>query len=485
MQPASDSVYRTEATSFEFIEAVAMREPRRLAVVDGTRRYHYADVWDHAIRFTRALQALGVQRGHKVALSESGFFVHLVAVLACENLGACTASFLEAHDPDADVLFTLVDWVLSPQRPAGLPAGVRHIALDRAFISGIEAMDVRDPSPYPRLALRLAEPQRLTRTSGSTGKSKWMVFNRHTMEAWVMLGQYSRDYAATTVALLGAPFVVNAVLTLALALLRRGAVVASARASELGDLQPTHYYGLPLHLERFLAELPPGYVAPTPMSVGTIGGFVSGELRGRVARVLRGEVFNLYGANEVGGICPYFDVHGVGQLMPGTDVRLVDDEGAEVPLGEVGALGVRTATMVSQYVDNPDASAESFRDGWFFPGDRAVLLAPRELRLLGRDDDILVLGGLKLGAHEVEARLRAMPSVADAAIANLHKRIGATVFGVAVVAKPEADRAAIQAGLSDALDFGLAVPVELVFTDAIPRTANGKVDRRALQKRFD
>lgn len=469
---------RADPTSFEIIEMWALREPRRLAVAEGTQRYSYADLLAHAIRFTRHFQAAGIRQGEVVAVSQLGLFAEIVAVLACENLGAVTASFLSQGDPEEEAVFRMADWVVS-ERARELPAGSRSIWLDAKGVAAIEAIDPFDGVPYPRMALHLPEPHRLTRTSGSTGKAKWMLISRRMQEA--RLRGLADDAGPDDVVFIGAPFIVNAALSRAIVALRLNGTVVRTRGNELGPLQLTEFGGLPLHLDRFLSELPAGYVSEKSVRVLTGGGFMAQALRDKVARMLRGDIRSLYGTNEAGAICSQLGADGSGVIDPGVDVRIVDGAGQDVPHGQTGIVMARSVATVQGYVGDAQATAESFRDGWFVTGDYGRLLAPRRLQLLGRHDDMLNVGGLKIPAFQLEERGRQVLGGVDIALHNLPGT--QPVMGVAVAAGA-ANRETILARLRDELVPGAALQLQVQFVDALPRTANGKVDRAAVARLF-
>jgi malonyl-CoA/methylmalonyl-CoA synthetase len=110
----------------------------------------------------------------------------------------------------------------------------------------------------------------------------------------------------------------------------------------------------------------------------------------------------------------------VGPPLKGVDVRLVDDDGAELDARDdetIGELQVRGPNVFLGYLNRPDATAEALRDGWFATGDMATRRADGYIRLVGRRaTDLIKSGGYKIGAGEIEGSLREHPAVADAAV---------------------------------------------------------------------
>ena len=473
---------RPPPTTFEIIEALALTEPGRLAVREDDAELTYAQLHATVLHCARELQSVGVRHGARVAVSGPGFALQLVLLLACEALGAVTASFQGQGDPDADFLFTLVDWVFSPLAQA-VPAGVRLERIDaervRAWTQPLASgMDVvREPAA-------LAQPQRIARTSGSSGRSKFMVLTRQAQEQWLVRGGELGGYGRGTRLLLLGPLVINAAYTRASGCLRRGGAVLAGDGGRIEALAPTHLWGLPLQVERLLAELPAGWRAPAPVSVATVGGAVPPRLQAAIAAVFGGRLSNRYGSNEAGAICDDMDAEGRGLLSPGVDVRILDEGGAELPPGQPGRIAVRTPALAEGYLGLPEETAAAFRDGWFVSGDVGLLVGRRMLQLLGRADDLVNLGGIKLPAAQIESQVQVLPAVADCVALAVHLEGGAVSIGLAVVVAAGSSEAEATRQLRERLQLPAGAAVRVLFLRELPRLAAGKVDRMALQRRF-
>ncbi|QJW84117.1 AMP-binding protein [Ramlibacter terrae] len=276
--------------------------------------------------------------------------------------------------------------------PHPVPPGVRFHLTDVAFARQLaQPLGAERPQWSP---LELHEPQRITRTSGSSGRSKFMLLARAAQEQWVATGTEKLTYVPGARLLVLAPFVTNGALARSSACLRRGAmVIGGGTGATVAELAPTHIWGLPAHVERLLRELPPGYTSPRPVDVATVGGVMAPSLRQEAARVFGGWIKNRYGSNEVGGICEEIGTDGVGLLCAGAEVRILAPDGSVLPPGETGTIAVRTSMMASGYLDLPDDTAASFRDGWFVSSDVGAIVGHRRLRLLGRKDDLVNIGG--------------------------------------------------------------------------------------------
>jgi malonyl-CoA/methylmalonyl-CoA synthetase len=187
-----------------------------------------------------------------------------------------------------------------------------------------------------------------------------------------------------------------------------------------------------------------------------------------------------YGMTEI-GMALSNPLHGdrrpgtVGTPLPDVDVRIVDGDGVAVDAGTAGQLEIRGPGVFREYWQQPAATEEAFRDGWFRTGDVAVLESGY-YRLLGRTStDILKTGGFKISALEIEETLREHPSIADCAVVG----VADDEWGQRVCAAVE-----LRAGAALSLDDLTAwardrlapykLPRAVVCVSALPRNAMGK-----------
>ena len=471
---------RPTPTTLEIVETLALQDPTRPALREDGVELNYGQFAAMLMQCAAQLQRLGVQPGQRVAVAGPGFGMQLVLLLACEAVGAVTASFQAEDDGDAAFLFTQVDWVFSGV-PQVVPSGTRFVLVDSAFIRALAQPLQAEPAWSPA---DLHAPQRITRTSGSSGASKFMLLLRHAQETFTSnpldVNRFTRD---TRLLVLG-PLVINGVFARASNCLRQGGMLLIGHGQDIAQLAPTAIFGLPAQLQRLLDEVPAGYVAPQPVHIGTVGGLVPPTLRERAQSVFGGRLWNRYGSNETGPICDDLDAAGTGLLTPGVDVRIVDDQGQSVPAGQFGVVVVRTPTMAEGYLDRPEETAAVFRDGWFVTGDVGALVGRRKLRLRGRHDDLVNVGGIKVPAAEIEQRLRAQAGVADAAVLAVHLDGGAVSIGVALVAAPGVSADEAVARVQQVLRLGADAVVRVLVLSAVPRLASGKVDRMAVLRLF-
>jgi acyl-CoA synthetase (AMP-forming)/AMP-acid ligase II len=176
-----------------------------------------------------------------------------------------------------------------------------------------------------------------------------------------------------------------------------------------------------------------------------------------------------------------------GRPLPGVEMRLVDDDGRDVEVGEAGEILSRGPDCFVGYTD-PDATGTAVdADGWYSTGDIGVLDADGFLAITDRKKDIIIRGGENVSAAEVEELLARLPGVAECAVvAAPDERLGehACAFLRLASAAPEMALTDVRAHLERA---GLARqkwPEELHVVDDFPRTASGKVQKFVLRQQL-
>ena len=177
----------------------------------------------------------------------------------------------------------------------------------------------------------------------------------------------------------------------------------------------------------------------------------------------------------------------VGVALPAADIRVMDDDGRELPPGETGELWIGGPMVVPGYWANPEATAASFTAGFWHSGDLGSVDAQGYVRIFDRKKDMLNRGGYKVYSVEVENALMGWPGVVEAAVVGkpcpvLGERVHAVLYAPALSGseRPAAE-AAIRAHCAAALaDY--KVPESFDWRDEpLPRNANGKVMKRLLR----
>jgi acyl-CoA synthetase (AMP-forming)/AMP-acid ligase II len=174
-----------------------------------------------------------------------------------------------------------------------------------------------------------------------------------------------------------------------------------------------------------------------------------------------------------------------GSVGRGTDVRIsiMDAKGRHLAAGERGEVVIQGPNVIKGYENNPEANAESFTDGWFRTGDQGYLDADGYLTLVGRIKELINRGGEKISPREVDEVLLAHPAVAEAVCFGVpHPAWGEEVAAAVIVRSPVTEAELLAYCRERLADYKR--PKKIHITDAIPRTATGKIQRRLVAKAY-
>ncbi|MGA0566306.1 3-phosphoshikimate 1-carboxyvinyltransferase [Rathayibacter sp. KR2-224] len=176
-----------------------------------------------------------------------------------------------------------------------------------------------------------------------------------------------------------------------------------------------------------------------------------------------------------------------GRALPGVDIRIVDDEGAELPAGAEGNYELRSPTVFGGYLQRPDLTADVFTDdGWYRTGDLAYLDEAEFLHITGRVKDVINRGGEKIPVVEIENLLYQHPKVTDVAIVAMpDKRLGerACAFVVPAAVDSALTLKEVQDYLGRHGTSKYYWPERVELVDALPRNVVGKIQKNILRER--
>ncbi len=470
------------------------------------RRYTYADLIARSGAYAAALGAAGVRPGDRVAVqvekSPEVIFLYLGVVRA----GAVFLPLNTAYTP-AEVSYFLADaepgiFVCDPARREDMAQAASRVGrvwtLDAAGRgSAADAADGQagDFADVPRAPGDLAA---ILYTSGTTGRSKGAMLThdnlasnaRTLVEAWRFSADDVLIHALPVFHTHGLFVATNTVLA------SGGAMLFLPRLDPKAILalmpRATAMMGVPTFYTRLLRE--PGLDARVAKSIRL---FTSGsapllaethrEWQARTGHA----ILERYGMTETNMSTsnPYEGerVAGtVGLPLPGVSLRVIDpDTGAALGPDGIGMIEVKGPNVFAGYWRMPDRTAAEFRaDGFFVTGDLGLVDARGYVHIVGRDKDLIITGGFNVYPKEVETEIDAMPGVVEAAVIGLaHPDFGEAVTALVVGGTGAPDEAAIRAGLEGKL-ARFKCPKRVLFVDALPRNAMGKVQKNLLRQTY-
>jgi acetyl-CoA synthetase/medium-chain acyl-CoA synthetase len=179
----------------------------------------------------------------------------------------------------------------------------------------------------------------------------------------------------------------------------------------------------------------------------------------------------------------------MGKPFPGHDVRVIDDDGAERPIGEIGDVAVRgqPPSLFREYWKSPDETAAARRGEWYLTGDRARRDEDGYLWFVGRADDVIISAGYRIGPFEVESALLEHPAVVESAVvASPDAERGEIVKAFVVLGTGHAGDDALATELQEHVKRVTApykYPRAIEFVESLPKTVSGKIRRVELRER--
>ncbi len=208
-------------------------------------------------------------------------------------------------------------------------------------------------------------------------------------------------------------------------------------------------------------------------------------------------VYDGYGQTETTVLVANFRALAVrpgsmGKPVPGYDVAIVDDDGAAMPAGEVGHIAVRTEPrpvgLFVEYVGDADATAESFRHGWYFTGDKGSVDEDGYFWFESRADDVITSSAYRIGPFEVESALVEHPAVMEAAVVGKDDPERTQIVCAFVILTAGHDPSdALARELQDHVKQVTApykYPREIHFVEELPKTISGKIRRSELREQL-
>jgi acyl-CoA synthetase (AMP-forming)/AMP-acid ligase II len=500
--------------------AHAQRAPNAFAVRDGSRRLTYRALIDAADRLASDLAGSGIRSGDRIAVWLPSCVETAIAVLACSRNGyVCCPSLHRDHTAtDVKALLERMRAAVLVARPAYGADADRHdifaLAADLPFLK--RTCPVPAPASDPGTAFDelLASPADtapsrdpnrviyLPFTSGTTGEPKGVMHSDNTLlaNARALAGDW--NFGPASVIYTFSPLSHNLGFgAMIAALLAGGELVVhdaprdASTVNRVLETGATFLFGVPTHAIDLLGEMR----ARDLQHLGAVKGFrISGAAvpSAVIAELMRRGVMpqSGYGMTET---CshqytlptddPKLIAETCGRCCPGYEIRIwhQDNPDIELPVGEVGQIGGRGASLMLGYFDDQMATEQSFNaSGWFMTGDLGSLDENGFLRIVGRKKDIILRGGHNIYPARIEALAARHPALAKAAAFPVpDPRLGERVC-LAVVARP-GHEVQPEALLEHLYAVGLShydMPEYMLFLDDLPSTASGKVTKRALVK---
>ncbi len=532
--PALIAHARSQAIG-DLLRRSATRDPEKTAIVYRDLRQTYAELDVTVDRVATALAARGIGPGDRVVLFSHNNHAFVVVYFALARLGAVSVpvnfmltagdvAYVLAHSGAVgliaeDALVPVAEQALAGRAPGGPggqapggPAGpgaagggitVRGVipehGQERPGWEPVTDWMTRADATPPDITVAGDDLAQLIYTSGTESRPKGAMLSHHSLIAQYVSCVVDGEMTGADVEVHSLPLyhcaqlhcfltpgiylgATNVVLPGAdpAAILR---AVETERATKL-FCPPTVWISLLRHPDfsrRDLSSLRKGYYGASIMPVEVLK-----EIGARLPGM---RLFNFYGQTEMGPLAtvlkPADQVRkagSAGRAALNVETLVVDDTGRTQPAGEIGEIVHRSPHAMLGYWRDPDRTAQAFAGGWFHSGDLGIMDTEGYLTVVDRKKDMIKTGGENVASREVEEALYQHPAVAEVAVFGLpHPRWIEAVTAAVVLrdgqpATPEELIAHCQGRLA-----GFKVPKHLVFVDALPKNASGKLLKRELR----
>ena len=483
-------------------------------------RYSFEDLLDLSCRLANAFLALGVTRGDRIAILLPQAPETLIAHLAAYRMGAIALPLFSLfgpeaieyrlHNSEASVVIT-ADPGLAKIQPiwSALPNLHTIINVDgpRADrVPGFQDLLARAASSHTCADTAADDPALILYTSGTTGQPKGVLHAHRVLLGMLPGVEFPHDFFPQPGDRMWTP-------------------ADWAWAGGLLDvLLPALYHAIPVlacRLPKFDAEIafdlltrhgirnafmPPTALkimrqqptrrSPVPMRSVASGGERLGVDMLDWGRATFGVTINeFYGQTEcnlvVGNCATLMPTRdgSMGRAIPGHELAVIGEQGEALPPGEAGAIAVRAPdpAMFLQYWRNPEATARKFRGDWLLTGDLGLRDEAGYFWFHGRDDDVIISAGYRIGPDEVEGCIAGHAAVSMVAVVGVPDALRGEVVKAFVVPRDGLEpgpalAADIQAYVKTRLS-GHEYPREIEFLTELPMTITGKIMRRELRNR--
>ena len=495
-------------------------------------RYTFDETQRRVARIANTLiSQYGIAKGDRVAISMRNYPEWIMAFNAITSIGAIAVAMnalwqsdemeFGLQDCGAKVLFAdqerldRLAQVSSSLDVAVIAVRTDHMPEDsEADVNRLEDLLAAAPNDeLPVVDIDAGDPATILYTSGSTGHPKGAVSSHlnilSALMSWELEGQIALYLSGESAP--GLPYQAAALLAVPLfhATGSHAVMLMSYRAQR--KLVCMYRWDVNEAMRLIEAEQISSFVAPAAMTGDLVNASIDAQydlatllvvggggaprapeqvknIAGKFANALPNTGWGMTETNAIGtgiGGLDYVEhPSSSGRVSALLDLRVVDETGRKLPVGERGELQIRGVSIIQGYWDRPEANAEAFDGDWLRTGDVAYLDEEGYLYIVDRIKDLVIRGGENIGCAEVEAGLLEHPLVREASVyavpdERLGEEVGATVY--CTEGASEQDIREFLAGVM----AKFKIPRYLnVVTEPLPRIASGKINKRILREAF-
>jgi len=498
------------------LELIAERLPQKTALIYHQQRKSFQQLRSEACSLSNAFRDYGLTKGDKLGLLLPNCPEFAVAYLGALQLGVVVVP-MDVRLSRDEIYSILHNWSISTFLTHHT---YRDLALElQRELEGrlkviIVDSPVHDPgqqgegiTPYAELlrypsemdweaGIQGSDDALILYTSGTTGRPKGVVLTYDHLDCFPetmrQFGVREDDINAILLPMshISGPILVNNLIYTGSTLV----ILDTIRPESIMEAIATHrinwFHGVPPIFQALLRGSKEGQFDTTSLRfIAMMGAPVPLSLMEEFkARFPGVKVIQGYGLTETSPIVTLVDLEdwerklgSAGKPVKGVEIRIVDDEGHPLPPGEIGEVIIKGPQVMKGYYNDPEATDQVIRDGWFYTGDLGRFDQDNYLYIVGRKKDLIITGGLNVYPAEVEECLLGHPDVAEVAVIGVPDFMRGERVKALIVPKP--DRRPSKREIQSYCKGRLAdykIPDLIEFRERLPRTSTGKIARTAL-----
>jgi len=499
--------------------------PHKEAVIYGKTRLTYKQFNERINRLAHALLDIGVKKGSKVAILSFNCNQFLEAYYALGKIGGVAVPLnfrlhpeeltYMANHSDAEAFIVGEDFIGAVKgMRKDLPKVRKYIAIADKPVKGMlnyENWISKFPDEEPLVLIDEDDPLFVMYTAGTTGRPKGAVItHKNEVVMWMLGGWYVfaepnlfnnyrlrdfKSFAAPPIFHLAAfgfcqfNFFAGTTVVLPEEVFDPASVMRTIQEEKINAIV------LIPAMANFLLLLPDlNNYDTSSLQIWLSGGAIlPTETRRLIQQYFpSARLVDLFGQTEmsplVTGLLPS-EAKGretsVGRVLPFIEIRVVDDDDNDVPVGTIGEAIYRGPTVMKEYYKDPKATAEAMRGGWFHSGDLVRRDAEGYIYVVERKKDMIISGGENIYPAEIEEVLYKHPKIQECAVIGVHdEKWGESVKAVVVCKSGE------QLSEQEVIDYcknhlaSYKKPRSVDFVDSLPHSAIGKVLKRVLREQY-
>lgn len=523
----AEGLWRAESLPELLDEQVAVRGDK-VFITDDTRSLTFRELRDSARRLAVGLKRLGIGKGDRVSVQIPNWTEFATIVLALSRLGAITIPIMPIYRRDevgfilgnsrvrmsitCDTFRNFNYQQMYSELRADCP-DLENIVVVRGAAGSVADSNVAYESVFADLAPEAAAQEAriaagpddhfaIVYSSGTTSRPKGCLHTFNAMACGSRLLAKGFDYSESDVQFGPSPITHTTGLVTSLILpLMHGAASHVMEKWEpkvglehINKYQCTTAVSATTFLQMLMDSYEPEQHDPSSMRLWVAAGApIPGSLVERARNLLPNcRVLSLYGRTEniTTTMCTINDdlersITSDGSVLPGNAIKLVDENGDQVPRGKEGDIAYRGPMHMLEYINNPEETAALFTpDGYSRSGDLGIMDEDGYIRVTGRLKDIVIRGGMNISVRQVEDLLAAHPAVSKVAVVGMpDERLGERICCYITVGV-DYDTPSLADVTSYLQQQGLAIqkmPEHLEVINEMPTTATGKIQKHVLR----